>query len=336
MSEFIAGDWEAAEHTARLGGAMVAPVVAGRLAAAGLLVEVARGRLAEAERRWADLDSREQEDDQVVLLLGGAGVEAALWRGEPAVALRRAETALADLDRLLPHHIAAIMLAALGLAAVPEGAHEPAERLLGSAEEAAEKGIPRSGSLGVEGRAWLARARAERDRVRGEADAATWTGVLEAFGYGEPYREAEARVRRAEALLAAAGRAEDRAGAARLREEAVADLDAAVATAERLGAAPLRARAADVRERAGSRRARSGPEPAAEEAGPLTPREAAVLALVAEGRTNRQVGEVLYISEKTVSVHLSRVMAKLGAAGRTDAVAIGYERGLIPPRSTVQ
>ncbi|MEU7817611.1 helix-turn-helix transcriptional regulator, partial [Pseudonocardia sp. NPDC049154] len=182
--------------------------------------------------------------------------------------------------------------------------------------------------------AWLARARAERDRVRGEADAATWTGVLEAFGYGEPYREAEARVRRAEARLAAAGRTEDRAAAARLREEAVADLDAAIGAAERLGAEPLRARATDVRERAGSRRPR--PEPVAEGAGPLTPREAAVLALVAEGRTNRQVGEALYISEKTVSVHLSRVTAKLGAAGRTDAVAIGYERGLIPPRSTVQ
>ncbi|WP_372463006.1 helix-turn-helix transcriptional regulator [Pseudonocardia kujensis] len=334
MSEFVAGDWEAAEDTARLGGAMVAPVVAGRLAAAGLLVEVARGRLTEAERRWAELDSRDQEDDQVVLLLGGAGVEAALWRGEPAEALRRADTALADLDRLLPHHIAAIMLAALGLAAVPEGAHEPAERLLTCAEEAAEKGIPRSGSLGVEGRAWLARARAERDRVRGQADAATWTGVLEAFGYGDPYREAEARVRRAEAHLAAAGRTEDRAAAARLREEAVADLDAAVEVAARLGAAPLRARAADVRARAGARRSR--PEAASGDPGPLTPRERAVLALVAEGRTNRQVGEALYISEKTVSVHLSRVMAKLGAAGRTDAVAIGYERGLIPPRSTVQ
>jgi DNA-binding NarL/FixJ family response regulator len=114
------------------------------------------------------------------------------------------------------------------------------------------------------------------------------------------------------------------------------DRGGAPAAPGRLGAAPLLARATDVRERAGARRSRTGPEPAADTAGPLTPRERAVLALVAEGRTNRQVGEALYISEKTVSVHLSRVMAKLGAAGRTDAVAIGYERGLIPPRSTVQ
>ena len=63
----------------------------------------------------------------------------------------------------------------------------------------------------------------------------------------------------------------------------------------------------------------------------LTPRERSVLALVADGRTNRQVGAELYISEKTVSVHLSRVMAKLGASSRTEAVTIAYARGLLDP-----
>ena len=47
------------------------------------------------------------------------------------------------------------------------------------------------------------------------------------------------------------------------------------------------------------------------------------------GRTNRQVGEELFISEKTVSVHLTRIMAKLGAARRAEAVAIALERGLL-------
>jgi DNA-binding NarL/FixJ family response regulator len=65
-----------------------------------------------------------------------------------------------------------------------------------------------------------------------------------------------------------------------------------------------------------------------------------VLALVAEGRTNRQVGAELFISEKTVSVHLSRVMSKLGAGSRTEAVSVAYARGLLtaagetPPLST--
>ena len=56
-----------------------------------------------------------------------------------------------------------------------------------------------------------------------------------------------------------------------------------------------------------------------------------MLALVAGGRTNRQVGAELFISEKTVSVHLSRVMAKLGATSRTEAVSVAYTRGLLVP-----
>ena len=56
-----------------------------------------------------------------------------------------------------------------------------------------------------------------------------------------------------------------------------------------------------------------------------------MLTLVADGRTNRQVGSELFISEKTVSVHLSRVMAKLGAASRTEAVSLAYSRGLLTP-----
>ncbi|HET9141333.1 helix-turn-helix transcriptional regulator, partial [Actinophytocola sp.] len=70
----------------------------------------------------------------------------------------------------------------------------------------------------------------------------------------------------------------------------------------------------------------AAPRPALD---PFTPRERAVLAQVALGRTNRQVGSELFISEKTVSVHLSRVMAKLGATNRAEAVALAYERGLL-------
>jgi DNA-binding CsgD family transcriptional regulator len=50
----------------------------------------------------------------------------------------------------------------------------------------------------------------------------------------------------------------------------------------------------------------------------LTQREAEVLALVAEGRTNRQIGQALFITPKTASAHVSRILAKLGSpvAGR--------------------
>ncbi|MEV7454051.1 response regulator transcription factor, partial [Streptomyces nigra] len=49
----------------------------------------------------------------------------------------------------------------------------------------------------------------------------------------------------------------------------------------------------------------------------------------AAGRSNRQIGEELFIAGKTASVHVSNILAKLGAASRTEAVAIAYREGLI-------
>lgn len=61
----------------------------------------------------------------------------------------------------------------------------------------------------------------------------------------------------------------------------------------------------------------------------LTAREVETLGLVASGNRNREIGDVLSISEDTVKVHLKHIMAKLGAADRTDAVRIGARRGII-------
>jgi DNA-binding CsgD family transcriptional regulator len=60
----------------------------------------------------------------------------------------------------------------------------------------------------------------------------------------------------------------------------------------------------------------------------LARREAEVLALVAEGRTNRQIGQALFITPKTASVHVSRILAKLGVAGRGEAAAVAHRLGL--------
>jgi DNA-binding NarL/FixJ family response regulator len=68
---------------------------------------------------------------------------------------------------------------------------------------------------------------------------------------------------------------------------------------------------------------------------PLTAREQEVLRLPALGRSNRQIGEELYITGKTASVHVSNILAKLGAASRTEAVAIAYREGLISREETV-
>ena len=60
----------------------------------------------------------------------------------------------------------------------------------------------------------------------------------------------------------------------------------------------------------------------------LTPREREVLALVAAGATNREVGERLHMAEKTASVHVSRILAKLEVRSRTEAAAVAHRHGL--------
>jgi DNA-binding NarL/FixJ family response regulator len=62
---------------------------------------------------------------------------------------------------------------------------------------------------------------------------------------------------------------------------------------------------------------------------PLTEREVEVLRRIAEGDRNRDIGERLGIAEDTVKVHVKRIMDKLGAKDRTQAVAIGIRRGVI-------
>jgi DNA-binding CsgD family transcriptional regulator len=60
----------------------------------------------------------------------------------------------------------------------------------------------------------------------------------------------------------------------------------------------------------------------------LTRREVEVLALVAVGRSNRQIAQALFISPKTAGVHVSNILAKLGVAGRVEAAAVAHRLGL--------
>jgi DNA-binding NarL/FixJ family response regulator len=61
----------------------------------------------------------------------------------------------------------------------------------------------------------------------------------------------------------------------------------------------------------------------------LTTREIEVLARLGKGNRNRDIGELLCISEATVKVHMSRILQKLGAKDRTEAIAIATRRGII-------
>jgi DNA-binding NarL/FixJ family response regulator len=96
-----------------------------------------------------------------------------------------------------------------------------------------------------------------------------------------------------------------------------------VATAHDLRAEPL---LAELRAVGGQP---SGPRTESVRSDVLTAREREVLQLVAQGRSNREIARHLFISAKTVSVHVSNILAKLGAGGRTEAAALARQRGLL-------
>ena len=106
------------------------------------------------------------------------------------------------------------------------------------------------------------------------------------------------------------------------------------AVADELDAQPLRGELEALARRArielGQRRA---PDPApntALERLELTPREIDVFALLAGGRTNREIGAELFISDKTASVHVSRILQKLSVPNRAAAAAAAHHLGLTP------
>ncbi|WP_322785705.1 helix-turn-helix transcriptional regulator, partial [Cellulosimicrobium cellulans] len=165
-----------------------------------------------------------------------------------------------------------------------------------------------------EGRAWLARAAAEHSRLTGTDDPALWEETTRLFDYGYRYEVARSRFRWAQALLGAGDRNAAEIEAAQALEEA-----------EAMGAAPL----AEAVRALGRRGRLDLPGVRRSTTAVLTEREEEVLLLVAQGLTNRQIGERLFISGKTVSVHVSNVLAKLGASGRAEAVSLAHQRGLL-------
>jgi DNA-binding CsgD family transcriptional regulator len=302
-------------------------------AAVALYAAVARGDVDAVERGralradWAALDG------QIALVAGGCTADALIWAGRDDEAVELAEEVITFLGvEWADAFLGRIWLSALALAALADRAAADAlvgrdvsglvargDELLDAALRTAERGRPRGGVLGPEGRGWLARTRAEHARLAaaggcGTNDPGLWADAVREFGFGYRYEVARSRWRWAEALVAAGS-----------RDDAREQLAAAVADADAMGAAPLAAAA-----RALARRARLDVGDVRSPARDLlTDREREVLMLVAQGLSNRQVGERLFISAKTVSVHVSNVLAKLGASGRTEAVSIAHERGLL-------
>lgn len=168
--------------------------------------------------------------------------------------------------------------------------------------------------------AHLAHAAASLTRLD-SSDAGAWAEAVARWSeLGDRWATAVALVREAEA--AAVAGAADRAATALRRAHAIAS---------ELGALPLLAEIDAVSSR--TRVSIEAPtrvvldESSAERLG-LTPREAEVLGLVATGRTNRQIGEELYVSDKTASVHVSNILRKLGVNSRVDAAAVAQRLGI--------
>jgi DNA-binding NarL/FixJ family response regulator len=160
-----------------------------------------------------------------------------------------------------------------------------------------------------------------------EADA-----VAAAEAFGEAAVAAVARWRLAEAILASHG------GRARAADTLRTAHTEAVAIGARPLVAEIEALAARARIELIEVDTRDGPGDGQVDAAPprpgadlgLSERELEVLLLVARGRTNRQIAEELFITEKTAGHHVSNILGKLGVANRLEAAAIAHNAGLQP------
>ncbi|WP_434481869.1 helix-turn-helix transcriptional regulator [Streptomyces sp. NBC_01340] len=325
---YTLGRWDECARAAAVDAERLPPA-GGFAVGPALYVSLARGEEGATERARALLGG---PFDWMATLVAGIVLADAALRGDPEGAVASVRTTLAALSEGSGsgRPDIGVRLAALALSAVADAAVELrtngdgagalrwadiATELVEVARSTAAKGEDGS-RQGPEGLAWLARAEAEWLRARSGPDVAAWERAVAAFDYGDPYELARSERRLAEALLVA-----DR------REEAAERARAARDTAVRLGAVPLREELDTL-----IRRGRLADAPSAADRVPaLTARESDVLRLLARGRTNRQIGEELFITGKTASVHVSNILAKLGAAGRTEAVAIAYREGLVEP-----
>jgi len=173
---------------------------------------------------------------------------------------------------------------------------------------------------------------AEQARAGGAVGTREWLAAVGGWqDTGEPHLLAYALLRLAEAYSQEGDRQE--AACAVQRAHAIADQSGAAPFAEEAAALARRARlslppAADTA--AGSAGASAAPPPPDELARfGLTERE--VLTLLAAGRSNPEIGQALFISNKTASVHVSNILAKLGVSGRVEAAAVAHRLGVYGP-----
>jgi len=343
---FALGRWDDADRLLRRAAARAAPELAATrvyIHTALSQLELARGRAASAAQHLAA--AREAYAVTVTqpwfaTALFTATAELAIAEGRPddAVAAVAEGLQVAGADVIF-----AVPLCALGLRAAADRAElARAQRSEDEVLDARQVGSALAGRLrarmspeGADGTvptprtdAYAALGEAELARLGGRSDPYLWATAAKAWErLGERYPTAYARWREAEAQLLSGV----------VRDQVESSLRAAHATARELGAAPL---CTEIEALARRGRLTLEPDPESTPPAPpqppspldrlgLTAREREVLALVALGRTNRQIAETLFISPKTATVHVSNILGKLGVRSRVQAATIAHRLGLV-------
>jgi DNA-binding CsgD family transcriptional regulator len=331
---YLTGDWDGCERLLAAVPELVTTLAAAQVATPGLGVLVARGRPAAPVRlrQLAGLAGADPFLDRDVAVWEAelAGWQDDLERARSAI---RRGLAAADAVEHFDQVLEGAWVAMNGLSVEADRAEQARvagdtatladataagqallERVRADAERAPWAG--RAHDVHVRGR--LAKAEAEWTRLQGRADPVRWQAAVDAFSYGNVYAVARCQWRLAEALAGAGD-----------RERATEAARAAHATAARLGATPLRSAVLALARRG---RLDLGVDlPKERTLAGLTPRELEVLGLLVEGRSNRQIAEQLFISNKTAGVHVTNLLAKLGVHSRLEAAAVARRLGLEQP-----
>ncbi len=338
---YVAGDWERTSRIVDVTGQSPPGLAEALLAAVQLSVAAGRGEH-QALDLMPQLRPWWERDGLLAIFSGGAAIDLYGDAGDVAGATKvydEVATCVIGLWQMKTFQaqirLSGLLLGQLCAEAVRSGSHDLAD-LARRGDDVAARADAVAAHNEVSGRrhhgpeadAWVARVAAEHARLRwltgvdppgGAELVAAWERAVAGFErFGHVFELARSQARLS-SVLRAVGRAADAAGPAR----------AARRTAARLAAEPLLAELRTL----GIPASASG-TPESKRAEHLTAREHEVLALVAQGRSNSEIGRQLYISAKTVSVHVSNILAKLGAASRTEAAALARRRGLLTDAGT--
>ncbi|MFG2282192.1 AAA family ATPase [Streptomyces asoensis] len=336
-SLFSLGRWEEADRACAAAGRVgLGASVRGWHATQLAELALSRGDLAEADRRLTaarHLYGPHDDAPQNRLPLHRLAITLAAAQGRLADARAHVDRALGrDLQPGTQRYAWPLLLAAAGAESDARASNtaDPGRAAVLDLIRAAAKKLATIAPVWHAHERWV---RAELLRAEGRMDPDDWAETVAAFECLErPYDLARTRLRLAESLLGRGGDDE--------RERAAELLRLVRAVAAHLGARPLTEAVTLL-----GRRARLSPAPAetpvSAPTGPpdplatlgLTGRERDVLRLVSAGRTNRQIAEVLFISPKTASVHVSNILSKLDVSGRGEAAAVAHRLGLFPPEA---